>query len=123
MDEFVTIFMCGDVMTGRGIDQVMPHPCDPKLYEFFMKSAKGYVELAEQRNGEIQKPINYSYIWGDVLDEMKRMDTDIEDLPEIRNLEQNKERLLEYFEYYDIVTLVDRIDALLEQEELCTTSR
>ncbi len=77
MDEFVTIFMCGDVMTGRGIDQVMPHPCDPKLYEFFMKSAKGYVELAEQKNGEIQKPINYSYIWGDVLDEMKRMDTDI----------------------------------------------
>ncbi|MGD8592237.1 MAG: poly-gamma-glutamate biosynthesis protein, partial [Gammaproteobacteria bacterium] len=24
--EFLTLFLCGDVMTGRGIDQVMPHP-------------------------------------------------------------------------------------------------
>ena len=29
----VTLFLCGDVMTGRGIDQVLPHPSDPRIYE------------------------------------------------------------------------------------------
>ena len=24
-----TLFLAGDVMTGRGIDQVLPHPADP----------------------------------------------------------------------------------------------
>ena len=32
MSELIALFMCGDVMTGRGIDQMMPHSCDPKLY-------------------------------------------------------------------------------------------
>ena len=27
------IFLCGDVMTGRGIDQALPHPCSPILHE------------------------------------------------------------------------------------------
>jgi poly-gamma-glutamate synthesis protein (capsule biosynthesis protein) len=42
----ITMFLCGDVMTGRGIDQVLPHPGDPRIHEFYMKSARGYVELA-----------------------------------------------------------------------------
>lgn len=29
----VTLFLCGDVMTGRGIDQILPHPSAPQLYE------------------------------------------------------------------------------------------
>ena len=45
----ITIFMSGDVMTGRGIDQVLPHPGDPVIHESFMKSAIGYVELARLR--------------------------------------------------------------------------
>lgn len=93
MDEFITIFMCGDVMTGRGIDQVMPHPSDPKLYEPFMKSAKGYVDLAEDKNGVIQKPVGYAYIWGDALDEMQRMDTDIR----IINLETSVTKSNDYW--------------------------
>jgi NADH:ubiquinone oxidoreductase subunit D len=40
------------------------------------------------------------------------MDTNIEELPEIESLEKDKEKLLEYFAYYDIVSLLDRIDAL-----------
>jgi poly-gamma-glutamate synthesis protein (capsule biosynthesis protein) len=44
----LTIFLCGDVMTGRGIDQVLPHPCAPQIYESYMKSAGGYVTLAER---------------------------------------------------------------------------
>jgi poly-gamma-glutamate synthesis protein (capsule biosynthesis protein) len=68
----VKIFMCGDVMTGRGIDQVLPHPSDPLIHESYMKSAAGYVKIAEQVNGPIQQPVSYSYIWGDALGELNR---------------------------------------------------
>ncbi|MDA3786559.1 MAG: hypothetical protein PF568_06730, partial [Deltaproteobacteria bacterium] len=63
----ITLFLAGDVMTGRGIDQVLPHPADPVIYEPYMRSAYGYVELAEQQNGFIPKPVDYSYFWGDAL--------------------------------------------------------
>ena len=46
----ITIFMCGDVMTGRGIDQVLPHPGDPLIHEPYMKSARGYVEIVSVKN-------------------------------------------------------------------------
>ena len=49
----ITIFLCGDVMTGRGIDQILPHPSDPTIYEPYMKSARGYVKIAEEVNGPI----------------------------------------------------------------------
>jgi poly-gamma-glutamate capsule biosynthesis protein CapA/YwtB (metallophosphatase superfamily) len=42
--RLITVFLCGDVMTGRGIDQILPHPSDPAIYEPSMKSAKGHVE-------------------------------------------------------------------------------
>jgi hypothetical protein len=32
----ITMFMCGDVMTGRGIDQVLSHPSDPIIHEPYM---------------------------------------------------------------------------------------
>ena len=35
----VKLFLCGDVMTGRGIDQVLPHPGEPQLFEPYMRSA------------------------------------------------------------------------------------
>ena len=31
--DSIRLFLCGDVMTGRGIDQVLPHPADPTLHE------------------------------------------------------------------------------------------
>ena len=31
--EPISMFLGGDVMTGRGIDQVLPHPGDPALHE------------------------------------------------------------------------------------------
>jgi hypothetical protein len=49
----ITMFMCGDIMLGRGIDQVLAHPSEPTIYEPYMQSAKGYVELAEKVNGPI----------------------------------------------------------------------
>lgn len=41
---------------------------------------------------------------------LKKMDTDIPDLPEITQGELNKDRLMEYFDYYDIETLKDAVD-------------
>ena len=51
--NYITIFLGGDVMTGRGIDQILPHPSDPVIHEPYMRSALGYVRIAEQANGPI----------------------------------------------------------------------
>jgi poly-gamma-glutamate synthesis protein (capsule biosynthesis protein) len=63
-------------MAGRGIDQILPHPSDPILYEPFMKSALGYVEIAEKATGFIPKPVDFAYVWGDALDELRQMAPD-----------------------------------------------
>jgi poly-gamma-glutamate synthesis protein (capsule biosynthesis protein) len=68
MQDRVTVFLCGDVMTGRGIDQVLPFPGKPRLHEPSMESAMGYVELAERASGPIHRPVEFSYIWGDALE-------------------------------------------------------
>ena len=44
----VTLFVCGDVMLGRGVDQVLPHPGDPGLRERSAGDARAYVRLAER---------------------------------------------------------------------------
>lgn len=72
----ITLFLCGDVMTGRGIDQVLPHPGDPVIYESSLRSARGYVELAARTNGPIGQPLDYSAIWGDALIEWERSKPD-----------------------------------------------
>jgi poly-gamma-glutamate capsule biosynthesis protein CapA/YwtB (metallophosphatase superfamily) len=66
-----TLFLCGDVMLGRGIDQILPHPGDPHLRELSVSSAKTYVQLAEGVNGPILAPVAFSYVWGDALTELK----------------------------------------------------
>lgn len=66
------VFLCGDVMTGRGVDQILPHPSDPKLYESYLGDARDYVELAEKANGPIARPVAFAYPWGDALDELRR---------------------------------------------------
>src|SRR5918998_5619442 len=63
----VTLFLCGDVMTGRGVDQILPHPSDPTLQEAHVKDARTYVELVEAVNGWIPRPVEFSWPWGDVL--------------------------------------------------------
>ena len=59
-------------MTGRGIDQILPHPCDPRLYEDYMDSALDYVGLAEAATGPIRRPVGMSYVWGAALEELNR---------------------------------------------------
>ena len=72
----VTLFLCGDVMTGRGIDQILPHPGAPHLYEPYMRSALGYVEIAEHATGPIARPVAPAYVWGDALGELGRVRPD-----------------------------------------------
>ena len=57
-------------MTGRGVDQILPHPCDPCLHERYMDSAVDYVRLAEEATGAIPRPVGMSYVWGAALDEL-----------------------------------------------------
>ncbi|MDO9593704.1 MAG: CapA family protein [Lutibacter sp.] len=71
--QSVKIFLCGDVMLGRGIDQILPHQVNPKLYESYVKDARDYVRLAEIKNGAIPKPVSYHYIWGDAIGIWKKM--------------------------------------------------
>ena len=66
-DDLVTLFLCGDVMTGRGVDQILPHPGDPRLQEAYMTAATGYVALAEAANGPIPRPVEPAWPWGDTL--------------------------------------------------------
>ncbi|MDI1278674.1 CapA family protein [Methylobacter sp.] len=74
--QTITLFLGGDVMTGRGIDQMLPYPGNPRIHEPYMTSAKGYVRLAEEVNGPISKPVDFAYIWGDALEELRRTNPD-----------------------------------------------
>ena len=91
--SIITVFMCGDVMTGRGIDQVLPFQSAPRIHEPFLKDARGYVELAEDANGPIPKPVSFSYIWGDALAVSAREAPDVR----IINLETSVTRSEDYW--------------------------
>ncbi|MEU6584643.1 CapA family protein [Nocardia sp. NPDC046763] len=62
----VTVVLGGDVMLGRGVDQIQPHPGDPLLCEPWVDDARRYVELAEKTNGSIPYPVGFDWPWGDV---------------------------------------------------------
>jgi poly-gamma-glutamate synthesis protein (capsule biosynthesis protein) len=72
----VTLFLCGDVMTGRGIDQILPCPSAPDLFEPSIHDARGYVALAEKKNGPIPRHVSLDYVWGDALDVLARVQPD-----------------------------------------------
>ncbi len=73
----LTLFLCGDVMTGRGIDQILPHPSGHQLFESYVRDAREYVRLAESRHGPINVPVAPAYIWGDALAELARVNPDV----------------------------------------------
>lgn len=66
------LFLCGDVMTGRGIDQILAAPCASALDEPWVKDARDYVRLAEEASGPIPRRAQPDYLWGDVLAELER---------------------------------------------------
>ncbi|HLG58343.1 MAG TPA: CapA family protein [Vicinamibacterales bacterium] len=74
MDEAsITLFLAGDVMTGRGIDQILTRPSAPELHEPYVTDAREYVRLAEQISGPVPRGVGSDYIWGDALAEWARM--------------------------------------------------
>ena len=73
----VLLFLSGDVMLGRGIDQVLPYSNDPELFEPHIRDARAYISLAVKANGPILKPVDCSYIWGDALDVLDKFKPDV----------------------------------------------
>jgi poly-gamma-glutamate synthesis protein (capsule biosynthesis protein) len=71
-DRPITLFLCGDVMTGRGVDQILEHPSSPALYERFVRWADEYVQLAEDAHGAIPRHVDDRYVWGVAIEELER---------------------------------------------------
>jgi poly-gamma-glutamate synthesis protein (capsule biosynthesis protein) len=66
-DGVVTLFLCGDVMLGRGVDQILARPGDPALREGYVGDARAYVHMAEEVGGPIPAPVDPSWPWGAAL--------------------------------------------------------
>lgn len=77
MSSSVSLFLCGDVMLGRGIDQILPHTSEPQLHESYVRDARDYLQLAERHSGEIPRPVPLDYVWGDALGELRRRGPDL----------------------------------------------
>jgi poly-gamma-glutamate synthesis protein (capsule biosynthesis protein) len=76
-DGVVTVFVCGDVMPGRGVDQILPHPGDPELREAYARDARAYVDLAERAHGPIPRPAAFGWPWGDALRVLEEIAPDV----------------------------------------------
>ena len=61
-------FLCGDLMTGRGIDQILPISNTPILIERHVRDARVYIALAGKPNGIIPNAVDYRYVWGEALE-------------------------------------------------------
>jgi poly-gamma-glutamate synthesis protein (capsule biosynthesis protein) len=69
--------LCGDVMLGRGIDQILRYPGDPTLYGPYGNSARMYVALARRANGPVPEDREVDYVWGDALAELDAFSPDL----------------------------------------------
>lgn len=94
----VTLFLCGDVMLGRGVDQILPCPGDPTLRERWIHDARAYVDLAEAANGPIPRPVDFAWPWGDALPILDAAAPDVR----VLNLETSVSRTGEFAPGKDI---------------------
>jgi len=83
---------CGDVMPGCGIDQILPHPGGPELWEDWARDPNAYVRLAVHANGPIPRPVGFSWPWGDALPAMEQTAPDVQ----IVNLETSVTRSADF---------------------------
>ena len=74
--DTTTVLLTGDVMVGRGIDQVLAHPAPHELYEPLVHDAREYVRLAERTAGPIPAPVPARYPWGEALQEIAHVAPD-----------------------------------------------
>lgn len=72
----LTLFLAGDVMTGRGVDQILRHSVSPELREPYVTGADVYVRLAEKASGPIPDNVSPEYIWGEGLEELAAIQPD-----------------------------------------------
>jgi poly-gamma-glutamate synthesis protein (capsule biosynthesis protein) len=82
------LVLAGDVMTGRGVDQVLASPLDPVLHEQYVDDARAYVRLAEMASGPIPHPVGPTWPWGVALQHMDRLGPSIR----VMNLETSVTR-------------------------------
>jgi poly-gamma-glutamate capsule biosynthesis protein CapA/YwtB (metallophosphatase superfamily) len=73
----VTLSLCGDVMLGRGVDQILDRPGEPALREAYLKDARDYVALVQTASGSIDVPVADTYPWGDALDVLDESAPDV----------------------------------------------
>jgi poly-gamma-glutamate synthesis protein (capsule biosynthesis protein) len=67
----------GDLMLGRGIDQLMPRHCDPALHEAMVRDARHYVQLTERRHGAVPAPFSPATAWGASMGWMQRFNPEL----------------------------------------------
>jgi poly-gamma-glutamate synthesis protein (capsule biosynthesis protein) len=80
-------------MLGRGIDQILRYPSDPTIHEGYMRSAEGYVEIAERVNGHI--PRHVPDVWGEANDMLRTTTPPVEAV--VINLETSTTRSDDYW--------------------------
>lgn len=73
----VTVLLGGDVMLGRGVDQILPHPSSPELREGYVRDARQYVGLAERVNGPIPRHVEFDWPWGAALPLLDELAPDV----------------------------------------------
>ncbi|GBF99365.1 hypothetical protein Rsub_12169 [Raphidocelis subcapitata] len=72
----VRLLLTGDIMLGRGVDQILPHHVGPAIYEGWVKDARDYVALAEEANGPLPSQRGPDYPWGFALSDIAAMAPD-----------------------------------------------
>lgn len=73
-EETTRLFFAGDVMTGRGVDQIREVSAGEGLREPHVDSARLYVDIAEKKHGPIPAPVGPEYSWGDGLEVFEQFD-------------------------------------------------
>jgi poly-gamma-glutamate capsule biosynthesis protein CapA/YwtB (metallophosphatase superfamily) len=91
-EQELSVFLSGDVMLGRAVDQILPNAGDPQLAEPFMRDARAYVDLAEKANGRIPRPVDFAWPWGEALPVLEALAPDVR----IVNLETSITRSAEF---------------------------